>query len=359
MDVLVASWLGSTNLGDELIFRALADRLRARSVGVTGISLDPGASRRQHPGIRAVHHLDLPRLTVAAASADVVLFGGGGLLQDETGPLNLPYHLSRVALARAVRTPLALAGLGVGPLRRTGRALVGRAFPAGTPATARDAASQILLERTTRCRVRLAADLAFGLEVPESRPADDRLGVALRPPVVRSAMGAAVAQRRAGDDDTRLRAVARSLDAVVDTTGLTPHFIAMQRDRDGAHHRAVADRMRAPATFATPTVDTVMAELSSVRAVVGMRYHAGVCAVLAGRPCVLLAYSGKVESLRRDAAPAALAPSDKPWSGLPGVVRHALRVPDERVADVRARLRDREAINGRLLDDVLEGAGGP
>src|SRR5688572_2849834 len=124
MRVLVAAWVGSTNLGDELIFAALVRKLRARGVDVTAVSVDPAATTAAH-GVAAVAHSDLNGLWRALSECDAVVFGGGGLLQDETSPFNLPYHLSRLWLARLRSRRAVAVGVGAGRLdTAVGRRLV-------------------------------------------------------------------------------------------------------------------------------------------------------------------------------------------------------------------------------------------
>ena len=136
--VTVSAWAGSTNFGDELLLFALISKLRSRGVVVEAISTRPRLTERAH-GVRAVSHRDLLAVdrTVRAGAALVV--GGGGLLQDETSPLNLPYHLSRAWLARARKIPFAGIGLGAGPLRtRLGRGQVRRALRGAVGIAVRD-----------------------------------------------------------------------------------------------------------------------------------------------------------------------------------------------------------------------------
>ena len=101
--VAVAGWIGSTNLGDELIARAVCGRLTNLGAEPLAITIDPqrtaallGAAGVEHHRIR-----DTPGLMRALRSVDGVVFGGGGLVQDETGPLNLPFHLGRLGIGRA------------------------------------------------------------------------------------------------------------------------------------------------------------------------------------------------------------------------------------------------------------------
>jgi polysaccharide pyruvyl transferase CsaB len=346
MHVVVAAWVGSTNLGDELVLAGLLALLRSRGVSVTAVSVDPEATRREH-GTAAV----APAGAAAAiARADAVVLGGGGLLQDETSPYNLPYHLSRVWAAQATRTPVIGLGLGAGRLdTRLGSRLVTTTLRR-VPLSVRDAPSADLLEGLGLPRPVVAADLALGLP-PVEVPAQDRLVVCLRPWTGRRGLLPASRTTAAPAPEELLTATAGALDDAARATGLAPHLVAFQSDRDGPLHEAVAARMQSPVTTAVPTLAELPAEVATGRAVVAMRFHAGICAVLGGRPAVLLGYSPKVDAL---AGPLGAGGRLLPWSPSgPAGLREAVEAVlghDDEVLAARAQLKERGQRHAEVLD---------
>ena len=163
MRVLVAGWIGSTNLGDELVFAGMRELLERRGIRPVAVSQDPVATRTDH-GVNAVSGIDPYAITRAIGQADAVILGGGGLLQDDSSVLNLPFHLSRVALAGGRGTPFAGVGLGVGGLSTTfGRGLVRRAMRSAVAISVRDQPSAELLAEVGVPGAVLAADTAFAL----------------------------------------------------------------------------------------------------------------------------------------------------------------------------------------------------
>lgn len=353
MDVLVAGWIGSTNLGDELVFAGLRRLLAARGARPVALSENPEATERTH-GVEAVSGRSPAALLAAAGRADALVLGGGGLLQDETSPLNLPYHLARVWAARARRTPFAAVGVGAGRLdTAAGRAQVARTLRGGRfrGASARDADSALLLQRVGVPDVVEATDLAFALDGPDTEP-DDVVAVCLRPWTGRRGRLPAAA-RDASLPDEVVSGVAAALDAIA-ADGLTVRFVAFQADRDHAVHRAVAARMRAPSEAVVPALGDVLEAVGRARLVVGMRYHAGVAAVLAGRPAVLIGYSPKVDALAADlGAGGRVLPFDAgALASIPAAAETVLRHAPA-VADARERLRVRGRGNDVVLDRLL------
>jgi polysaccharide pyruvyl transferase CsaB len=345
----VAAWIGSANLGDELVFAALAAQLAARGAQVEALSQDPAATERHH-GVGAIRRRALlhPR-----RGGGATVLGGGGLLQDETSTLNLDLHLMPVALARLRRQPVAGVGLGAGPLTTRGGRVRVRAALAGVPLTVRDAASADLLESIGLPRPGVAADLTLSLPPPVAAP-QDRIVACLRPwSGRRHRLPARL--RRHRPDDRFAAGAARALDDLAACLDLPVHLVAFDAPKDGPLHEVVAARMGAPVTLSSPDRRAVLDEVAASRLVVAMRYHGGMAALLAGRPAVLVGYSPKVDSLAAELGPGA---ASHRWSadGLGDLTQAAGRVLDrsDDVLAARDRLVARERLNGTLLDRLLE-----
>jgi polysaccharide pyruvyl transferase CsaB len=243
--------VGSENLGDELLFSCLRGRLSELGADVVVLSKDPGATERVHR-VRAVRPSDARATLREIAKADAFVFGAGGLIQDGTSVLSLPYHLSRVMMARACRVPFAGVGLGAGPLRFRGSRLLVRAALAGNRGiSVRDAASARLLRECGVPNVRVTADLALALE-PSDKPPLDRIVLALRS--YREALLPGAMGGRVQAQERKLElALARALDQVSRQTGLHLRFLAFEGRRDEEFNRRVASHMTVrDVSFVTP-----------------------------------------------------------------------------------------------------------
>ncbi len=351
---VVAGWIGSTNLGDELLALALAARLRSRGIEPLAVSTDTVGTRREL-GLEAVGHRRLREGWSAVRNASVLFLGGGGLLQDSTSHLNVPYHLARPWLAGRLGVPFAGVGLGAGPLRTAAsRSLVRRVLRQAVAIAVRDGDSAALL-RSLGLDVTEAADLALSLPVPEV-PVTDHVIVCLRPPVHGGFRP--TASRTHEHPGEWVGAAADALDTLARRTDLAPRFLAMQTDRDRAVHDQVGRLMETEPDHIDADVHTVLRHLASARLVVGMRYHAGIGALLGARPAVMLGYSPKVDSLVGEVG--------RGFVGLGATAGDLTRMADaaeaalagaDAVADARARLQERERHNDDVIDRALAAAG--
>jgi len=355
---VVAGWSGTTNLGDELLLRCLLGLLDDLNCSATVVSRSPDATARTH-GVDTLAMGDVVGLWRAVRAADALILGPGTLIQDQTSPTSLPWHLSRVAIAATARRPVAGIGLGAGPLRRrSSRALAGIALGRCQTVAVRDQASAALLAACGVRGVRQGCDLALGMD-PPADPVVARVAVSLR---AHHAAGNLIPLRQrpnAAWDPMRIAALAASLDAVSQRTGLPLHLVAMDTDADAQFHERVAGHLRSPHTLEVPTLDSVVNTIATSQLVVAMRYHAGVAAVIGGRPVVLIGYAQKVDALAADIAAATGGRavgrvSDDPagWAALPGTAE-ALHRAGVGTAQARDRLRQRLDAHRHALADVL------
>lgn len=349
--IAVAGWIGSDNLGDELILRSLIRSLRARGAAPVAVSIDPAATRRLH-GIEAVRHrspLDTPGLGRALGRMDGLVIAGG-LVQTETSVWNIPFHAARWRAAR--RIPGAAVGLGVGRVDGIVPARIARRTLRRMESIAvRDRASADRLEGWGLRGVRVGSDPVIGEEAPPVDPGDT-MCVILRPA---NRGGMRTASSAAAEDglspDPRTGGMAAALDAAAGAAGLSIRLVAFQKSRDLPLLRSAARRLRSDAALSAPGLDDVLREVGRSRLVITMRYHGAIAALLHGRPAVLLDYSPKMASLASEGggwAPLASPLLSDPDS-LVKAVERAL-AGRKRAAEVRGMLRERLAENDRALD---------
>ena len=372
----MCGWVGSTNLGDELVFAGVRRLFAAQDVNLRVVSVDPPATRRQH-ATTAIDHRGLADVARAARSADLVIFGGGGLVQDETSPFNLPYHLGRVMPALRAGTPVVGLGLGIGPLHTALGHRLARSLRRFDALTVRDAASLELL-RQHGISAELGADTAWHLAAdalqtaarghlgaagaldPRSQPeAEGWLNVCLRPwSGSRSGLLPVGWRRAAGQPDWFVPTLAAALDRTARRTGHRIRLVALQTDRDHDLHLEVAAAMTEPAEPVAPGLNQLLATVGAAEAVVAMRYHAGIAATMAHRRSVLIGYSPKVDALAGELGSGArrLRFDRDELAGLDDAVIGLLADTDASaaVAAGRQRLVDRAAVNVTALERIMD-----
>lgn len=168
--VLISGYYGFGNLGDDLLLTALLRELRrsAPRHRVTVLSANPRDTEARHQ-VEAVLR-DAPGQVLRAVSrCDLLISGGGSLLQDATSSRSLWYYLGLLELAQRMGKDTVLYCQGAGPLLRPlDRKLTRTVLSRATAITLRDRASRQRLQ-------------ALGVERPMLVGADPVLSLPFRP----------------------------------------------------------------------------------------------------------------------------------------------------------------------------------
>jgi len=314
-EILIAGYYGFHNAGDEAMLAGLRRAIRELRPDVTFTAISGTASqtRRLH-GIGAVSRSDIRGIWEAIGRADLVMFGGGSLLQDVTSSRSLIYYLGLATMAWIRRKPVMFCAQGIGPVTRPlGRAMVPLIVNRAAMITARDPEAAETFRRlgVTRPPVTVTADAALVLG-----PADPEAGEALlRQAGVnpdRPVIGVSVRPWKPGPQPLEPR-LAEALDQLAREAGAQVVFIPMQQSKDVEAGRAVAACMREPAiVLGGPyTYEDLRAVIARCDLIIGMRYHSLVFAAMSGVPLVGLSYDPKNDAFLRQIGQEAAGSTDR------------------------------------------------
>ncbi len=116
--ILICGYYGFANAGDEAMLMAVIEALSdiSADLDITVLSGNPEETMARH-GVKAVHRMSLTAILKAMLAADLVISGGGSLLQDVTSRRSVFYYLAVMQLAKLLGKPVVLYGQGIGPLR--------------------------------------------------------------------------------------------------------------------------------------------------------------------------------------------------------------------------------------------------
>ena len=89
-------------------------RTAGDAVRLLPLSQNPEATRALH-GLDARYRMDMRIVRAALAESDLLISGGGSLLQDATSLRSLVYYLWIVRMALSMRVPVMFYAQGMGP----------------------------------------------------------------------------------------------------------------------------------------------------------------------------------------------------------------------------------------------------
>ena len=118
MNILISGYYGSKNGGDEAMLAAMLEVMREMDSNLkfTVISLNPEYTQKRH-NVDAVKWLDIFSIIRKIFWADLLISGGGSLLQNVTSRSSLYYYLGIIFLAKIFGCKVMLYAQGIGPIR--------------------------------------------------------------------------------------------------------------------------------------------------------------------------------------------------------------------------------------------------
>lgn len=362
-EILVFGYYGFHNAGDEAILAGMLQALRelAPDLSITVVSGTAAETRAMH-GVKAVSRGAVRQIWQAIGRADLVICGGGSLLQDVTSSRSLTYYLGLVALAKARSKPVLFYAQGIGPISGVvGRSLIPLIVNTVDAITVRDRESAETLRRlgVRRPPVTVTADPALGLGPTDPGRGAELLaaaGVDLSRPVI------GVSVRPWKQWERQLEPVlARALDALIQETGAQVAFLPMQQQSTDTEAANVVTRlMKEPAVvlegpYSHEQLQTLIARCDLL---IGMRYHALVFAAMNGVPLVGLSYDPKNDAFLRMIGEKAAGSTGRLNTGLlTDAARRALAEAPafrERLLQRMAELTPLSRKNAQLAVDLLK-----
>ena len=308
MKIVISGFYGLGNTGDEAILESIIDNLRAsfdESLDITVFSLSPQATAEAHQVksvYRAWRHSNKEKIK-ALKEADLLISGGGGLLQDTYptkflfGPL--PYYLIVVLLAKMCGTKVMFFSQGIGPVTsRWGKTLMKLANLADF-ITVRDQYSKDYLEKlkVTKPETVVTSDIVFAFKKKHDTSCIDSLELSGDEKLV------AVSVRPCPwlENTEHFKQTANILDQLIEQKGITPVFVPMEGHHDTQaseqvlHYLKHKNKCKILGEDFTP--NQYMHFIGECELAIGMRLHALIFATLMGVPHIGLSYDQKVESL--------------------------------------------------------------
>jgi polysaccharide pyruvyl transferase CsaB len=298
--ILISGYYGFANAGDEAMLTSIVDSLREEepNLDITVISGNPKMTAELHQ-VKAIPRFDILSVMQAMAKADLLLSGGGSLLQDVTSTKSLFYYLSILALAKLMGKKVVLFAQGIGPINSSwARRLTGYICRKADLITVRDDGSleELRAMGLSKEKIIITADAVFSLPTGQRE-----LGQAIlqkynlgQKPLIGFALRHWKGEERFSREFAQAAALlSQKYDAQI-------VFIPLQFPNDETISEDVKKLMgdKAANAFVLPrsfNAQEYLAIVSNLQLLVGMRLHALVFAALNNVPFLGVSYDPKVD----------------------------------------------------------------
>ena len=297
--ILISGYYGFSNAGDEAMLTAIVTSLKQQDpqVELTVLSGHPEITARLHP-VKAVHRFDVPGIIRAMAGTDLLLSGGGSLLQNVTSRLSLYYYLSIIGLAALMGKKIMLFAQGIGPIRGWfSRRLTRLVCRQADLITVRDDGSLDDLKSMgfASDSIHVTSDAVFSLPEAGKKKVSGcwkKWGWILP-------TGGGLCLRHWKGEKRFIREFARTADRLKEQFQAQIVFVPLQFPADGELSAQVAETMEnrqdvfiLDQKFSTQEYQDL---ISSFHLLIGMRLHALVFAAINDVPFMAISYDPKVD----------------------------------------------------------------
>ncbi|MCQ2740179.1 MAG: polysaccharide pyruvyl transferase CsaB [bacterium] len=278
---IVSGYIGFDNFGDEAVASVLVQMLENKEASsITLISKNPEKTAELY-GCNAVGMFDF---LIPLIKSDVLISGGGSLLQDVTSLKSLLYYISIILAALFFRKKVYIFAQGITPFRtKIGEFLTKFVLKRCSGISVRDAKSKDILDEWG-ISSDLVVDPAFALSVPNNEKSTS-VGIQLRP------------CKQLNEDFLLLLA-----------DSLTEYFkdrqfilFSLQDSMDleiiTKFNQLLTERNLKTTILSGLTVDKCTEELSKLEYLIGMRFHSCLIASKSNVKVLGINYDVKVKTL--------------------------------------------------------------
>ena len=296
--VVMSGYYGFNNTGDEAIMLSMHKNIQelGDNYHITVLSKKPEETKEKY-GIEAVYRFGMRDVFHAIRKSDVLLSGGGSLLQDSTSTRSLMYYLSITVMAKLLRKKVMLYANGIGPVSgKRNRRLVKQVVNRADLITLREENSyeELLSMGVNPKKCFVTADPAFtmnGIGAEASRALLQAEGVPLDKPIV------VVSVRKWKDMDKFIGRFARMCDTIVEKYDRNIVFLGMQMPNDIIVSEKVRAQMKQKAYILKNNHSPyeVMGIISQADFILSMRLHTLIFAAKQQVPLIGFVYDPKIE----------------------------------------------------------------
>ena len=295
--IVISGYYGFDNIGDEAVLLAILSQLREQmpEVGITVLSNNPEKTKHIYD-VEAVNRWNIKEVIKAIKSCDMLISGGGSLLQDVTSNKTIPYYLGVVKIAQWYKKKVVFYSQGIGPVTHSYNKWLIKLIVNHVDAIfVREKHSKTVLK-----------DL--GIRKPITVAADPVLGIKPSPEVYKYIKDLLHAQKAVGvyirpweNEEELLTSLEKTLQYII-SEGYKIYLIPMYyaQDKEIAHKLKRRLGEQAVVVDEMLTIDEVVSYTACFEFIIGMRLHSLIMAAATQVPMIGLSYDPKVRGFMKD-----------------------------------------------------------
>ncbi len=296
--VVISGYYGFNNLGDESILTAIISNLNdnINDIDITVLSKNPELTYNKHK-VKAISRSKFIQIIKEIKRSDLLISGGGSLLQDVTSNRSILYYLIIMMIGILCRKKVMVYSQGIGPINRPlNRFLTKRVLNRVNYITLRDHKSENVLRemKIKNKNICVTADPVIGLKKMDTLQGKDMLIQSSIWDENKPTIGFAL---RGRDKDRNLvDVISRVADEVMDTMGVNVVFIPFHHGEDIKILSDIEKNMKNKAIFFRGKYDLnqMLSMVGNLDLLVGVRLHSLIFSAVMNTPMTAISYDPKI-----------------------------------------------------------------
>lgn len=357
--ILVSGYYGFHNIGDEAVLRCVTQQIRhcLPDGEVTILSNDPQDTQEKYQ-VNSIPRMCFHKVLAAIFKTDMLISGGGSLLQDVTSRSSILYYLFIIFMALLFRKKVFIYSQGIGPIHgKINRRVTGFLLKRVDGIAVRDEKSARLLSEigVPSEQICVTADPVLGLQPADPQMGQnllEHLGVHKKPE--RLLVGWAI---KAGDEQF-LSQVVQSVQYLKETYQADSIFIPFHHEQDAKVIETLSEQLGDTAYYVKDKhlIDEMLSLIGNLDLLIGVRLHSLIYAAVAGVPMVGISYDPKIDAfLESISAPCVSTTRDFTLEKLAPAVENVLKNPQKTVEQTNIhveQLRHRLEKNEQMVMEL-------
>lgn len=362
-NILISGYYGFDNIGDESILRTLITSLREKipDCRLTVLSHNPASTREKY-GVEAVERMSPGAILRAVRRCDMLISGGGSLLQDVTSSKSIHYYLFIIRLAKLLGKKVFIYSQGIGPIDHAfNRRATARALKKADGIVVRDERSAKLLEQIglPQERIVITADPVIRMKRPDRTVGREILARAGIKKDGRLTVGWAI--REKNRDSTFVREITECIRWLRENYDAESVLIPFHYEEDREVCSVIAERTNGAAKCLSEKYlsEDMLSIIGNMDVLVGVRLHSMIYAAIMGVPIIGVSYDPKctafLNSVGLDSLSTREAFSAEAFKAEFARVLETGKEQTATVAENMRRLQKELDTNEEMIRDIMEG----
>lgn len=298
--IVISGYYGFNNIGDESILTAIITNIRdnVEDIEITVLSKDPDLTRKKH-GVKAVDRKNIFQISKAIRESDLLISGGGSLLQDVTSRRNVIYYLAIMVIGFFYKKKVMVYSQGIGPINSGFNKLITRrVLDRVDYISLRDKKSlKVLRDMNVKNEnIIVTADPVIGLKMKDLDLGLNLLHSAGK--LDESKKTVAFALRGRDRDKNLVDVIARVADELVKTLDVNIVFIPFHYGEDRKIITEIQEKMDMDSIFLDGKYEILemLSIVGNLDLLVGIRLHSLIFSAVMNTPMVGISYDPKIEN---------------------------------------------------------------